>query len=165
MEGFLSERDLQQIEKAHPEGLTSAQILYIFQNRGAKFSEATFRKYVQLGLLPRCKRVGTKGKHRGSHGLYPSPVVRRINTIKHMMGQNYTIEEIQRLFGNFKQQIDHIEGALDELLGSFTREIAEPRFDSSRRRIITREIDQAKKSAADLVRQIIQIETSRDLWN
>ena len=34
-----------------------------------KFSEATLRKYVQLGLLPRSVRVGRKGKHQGSQGI------------------------------------------------------------------------------------------------
>jgi len=55
---LLQEKDLIQIERTHPDGLTSAQIIGIFQARGARLSEATFRKYVQLGLLPRCRRVG-----------------------------------------------------------------------------------------------------------
>ena len=46
--------------------------------KGVRLSEATFRKYVQAGLLPRSKRVGRKGKHRGSQGLYPVEAVRRI---------------------------------------------------------------------------------------
>jgi hypothetical protein len=158
-EALLSERDLVQIEKAHPDGLTSAQIINIFQSRGAKLSEATFRKYVQLGLLPRCRRVGTKGKHRGSHGIYPCATVRRINSIKRLMASSYTIEEIQRSFSNFKSQIDEIESALDDLFKGFEREIAKPRFDSSRRRILDREINNARKTANELVRQIVQIES------
>lgn len=158
-EPLLSERDLVQIEKAHPDGLTSAQIISIFQSRGAKLSEATFRKYVQLGLLPRCRRVGTKGKHRGSHGIYPCATVRRINSIKRLMASSYTIEEIQRSFSNFKSQIEEIESALDDLFKGFEREIAKPRFDSSRRRILDREINNARKTANELVRQIVQIES------
>jgi hypothetical protein len=156
---LLTERDLAQIERTHPNGLTSAQIISIFQSRGARLSEATFRKYVQLGLLPRCRRVGTKGKHRGSHGIYPCATVRRINSIKKLMASSYTIEQIQRSFNNFKQQIEQIEAAIDDLFKGFEREIAKPHFDNTRRRSLGREIATARKTATELVRQIVQIET------
>jgi DNA-binding transcriptional MerR regulator len=156
---LLSERDLTQIEKANPHGLTSAQIINIFQARGARLSEATFRKYVQLGLLPRSRRVGEKGKHRGSHGIYPCATVRRINSIKQLMEQSFTIEEIQRSFSSFRQQIEDIEAVLDELFKGFEREAGQPRFDLSRRKALGREIDVARRTASDLVRRIIQIET------
>jgi DNA-binding transcriptional MerR regulator len=155
---FLNERDLVQIERAHPQGLTSAQIIAIFQSRGARLSEATFRKYIQLGLLPRSRRVGEKGKHRGSHGVYPCATVRRVNSIKRLMSQSYTIEEIQRSFSAFKQQIEEIEAALEELFKGFEREVAQPRFDHSRRRNLVQEVNVVKKTASDLVRRIIQIE-------
>lgn len=159
IEILLTERDLVQIERAHPVGLTSAQIVAIFQSRGARLSEATFRKYVQLGLLPRCRRVGTKGKHRGSHGIYPCATVRRINSIKKLMASSYTIDEIQRSFGNYKQQIDDLEAALDDLFQGFEREISRPRFDTSLRRLLGRDISVARKTATELVRQIAQLET------
>jgi len=162
-EPLLSERDLVQIEKSHPDGLTSAQIVNIFQARGARLSEATFRKYVQLGLLPRCRRVGMKGKHRGSHGIYPCATVRRINSIKKLMASSYTIEEIQRSFTNFKRQVEEVEAAIDDLFKGFEREIAKPRFDASRRRSLDREITNARKTASALVRQIAQIE-SQVVW-
>jgi hypothetical protein len=157
-ETLLSERDLIQIEKVHPDGLTSAQIIGIFQTRGTRLSEATFRKYIQLGLLPRSRRVGAKGKHRGSHGIYPCATVRRINSIKKLMAQSFTIEEIQRGFTSFKQEIEAIESALEALFKGFEREVAQPRFDVSRRRVLGRDIDVAKRTANDLVRRMIQIE-------
>lgn len=156
---FLSERDLMEIERSNPDGLTSAQIIKIFQARGARLSEATFRKYVQLGLLPRSKRVGAKGKHRGSHGIYPCATVRRINSIKRLMSQSFTIEEIQHSFGSFKAQIEQIEAALEELFRSFEREVTQPSFDSSRRRVLSREVDLAKRTAGELVRRLIQLES------
>jgi len=155
---LINERDLAQIERAHPEGLTSAQIVSIFQSRGARLSEATFRKYVQLGLLPRSRRVGEKGKHRGSHGVYPCATVRRINSIKRLMSQSFTIEEIQRSFTSYKQQIEGIEAALEDLIKGFEREIVQPRFDNARRRTLIQEVNVARKTASDLVRRIIQIE-------
>jgi len=71
---------------------------------------------VQLGLLPRSVRVGRKGKHRGSCGLYPSHVIRRVNVVKGMMAQDRTIEEIQRSFARFKDDIESVEKHLRELL-------------------------------------------------
>src|ERR1700751_141683 len=97
-EPMLSEKDLREIERTHPEGLTSKQIVDLFESRGARLSEATFRKYVQLGMLPRSVRVGRKGKHQGSCGIYPATTVRRINAIKLLMASSYTIEDIQNSF-------------------------------------------------------------------
>jgi len=156
---LIDEGDLTRIERAHPDGLTSAQIIQIFKSRGAKLSEATFRKYIQLGLLPRSKRVGTKGKHKGSHGIYPCVTVRRINSIKTMMARGYTIEEIQRNFANFKQKIDEIEAVTNQLIKSFERALAEPRIEPAQRRKLIREIAAAKKNAGELIRRVTQIET------
>jgi hypothetical protein len=59
--GLLVEEELSEIERQWPGGLTSRQIVDVFTARGFRFSEATLRKYVQLGLLPRSIRVGRKG--------------------------------------------------------------------------------------------------------
>src|SRR5947199_7121898 len=103
------------LEQQFPQGISAAQIVDFFTPRGVKLSEATFRKYVQLGLLPRSRRVGRKGEHQGSMGLYPSTVVRRVNAIKRMMAESYTIEEIQRSFLRFKDEIEALERGLKEL--------------------------------------------------
>lgn len=158
-QALLSEQDLATIERAHPEGLSSAQIIQIFQSRGLRLSEATFRKYVQLGLLPRSVRVGSKGKHRGSRGIYPCATVRRINSIKELMSRSFTIEEIQRSFSAFKQEIDAVEAALEALLKGFEREIAKPRFDVARRRRLTRDVYDARRAANALVKQITALES------
>ncbi|MGQ0504333.1 MAG: MerR family transcriptional regulator, partial [Myxococcaceae bacterium] len=62
---------IDRVERDFPNGVPSKVILEIFRPKGVRLSEATFRKYVQAGLLPRSRRVGQKGKHRGSQGLYP----------------------------------------------------------------------------------------------
>src|SRR5246127_912454 len=98
LRGLLEDRELDEIERAWPDGMTSRQIVDVFETRGIRFSEATLRKYVQLGLLPRSVRVGRKGKHRGSCGLYPANVVRQIVRIKEMMADDLTIEQIQKEF-------------------------------------------------------------------
>src|SRR5262245_18212966 len=122
-EGLLSEQDLDLIEREHPNGLTSAEVVTLFQARGVKLSEATFRKYVQQGLLPRSRRVGRKGKHQGSMGLYPASTVRRVNAIKQMMAASYTIEEIQGSFLRFTEHVESVGRGLGELLEGFGREL------------------------------------------
>ena len=156
--GLLEERELLEIERAWPNGLTSRQIVDVFETRGIRFSEATLRKYVQLGLLPRSVRVGRKGKHRGSCGLYPANVIRRVNVVKGMMAEDRTIEEIQRSFARFKDDIDTVEKDLRELIASFEREAKAPSVDPDGRRDLEREIIEAKRAASELVRRISSLE-------
>ncbi len=87
---------LSQLERAHPDGLTSVEIPDLFARHGVPFSEASLRKYVQLGLSPRSVRIGRKGKHRGSQGTHPVGVVRQILRIEQMMAESYTIEQIRK---------------------------------------------------------------------
>lgn len=156
--GLLQEREIDEIERSWPDGLTSRQIVDVFETRGIRFSEATLRKYVQLGLLPRSVRVGRKGKHRGSCGLYPSHVVRRVNAVKGMMAEDRTIEEIQRSFARFKDDIESVSKDLRELISSFEREAKAPTVDVDGRRDLEREITEAKRAAGELVRRISTLE-------
>ncbi len=158
MRGLLDEREIAEIERTWPDGLTSRQIVDMFETRGVRFSEATLRKYVQLGLLPRSVRVGRKGKHRGSCGVYPSQVVRRVNVVKGMMAEHRTIEEIQRSFARFKEDIDSVEKDLRALIASFEREAKAPAVDPDGRRELEREISEAKRTAGELVRRIAGLE-------
>jgi len=155
---LLDERELLEIERTWPNGLTSRQIVDVFETRGIRFSEATLRKYVQLGLLPRSIRVGRKGKHRGSCGVYPAHVIRRVNAVKGMMAEDRTIEEIQRSFARFKDDIDTVEKDVRDLIAGFEREAKVPSFDADRRREIEREIIEAKRAAGELVRHISSLE-------
>ena len=123
MHTALTEAQVREIETAAPEGLTSQELVAAFASREVKFTEATLRKYVQLGLVPRSRRVGQKGKHLGSHGIYPVRAVRRINAIKKLMAEHYTIEEIQARFLTFKDSIENLDEALAELLGLFEEKI------------------------------------------
>lgn len=114
----LDEKTLRRLEKQHAEGLTAAQIVEAFTAQSVRLSEATFRKWVQLGLLPRSRRVGRKGKHQGSRGLYPPTTLRRINQIKRLMAENLTIEEIGQSL-QFRDDIENVARGLDELFERF----------------------------------------------
>jgi hypothetical protein len=155
---LLDDAELAEIERAHPQGLTSRQIVDLFETRGIRFSEATLRKYVQLGLLPRSVRVGRKGKHRGSCGLYPANVIRRVNLVKGMMAEDLTIEQIQRSFIRFKDEIDTVEKGLRDLIAGFERQAKGPTLEAERRRDLEREINEAKRAAGELIRRISGLE-------
>ncbi|MCG5054322.1 MAG: MerR family transcriptional regulator [Myxococcales bacterium] len=154
----LDEPELQEIERTWPNGLSSRQLVDVFESRGVRFSEATLRKYVQLGLLPRSTRIGRKGKHKGSLGIYPPNVVRRVNVVKKMMADNHTIEEIQRAFVRFKDEIDAVEMGLRALIAGMEREARDANLSASRRQALEKEIHEARKAAADLVRRIADLE-------
>lgn len=120
----LTEGEIEAIERKFPQGMTIQEIVSAHVERGLRLTEATFRKYVQLGLLPQSVRVGRKGKHRGSQGLYPVSAVRQIDHIRRLMARGFTIEEIQRDFlfvrGDIealRRQLERIYGAFDEAIG------------------------------------------------
>lgn len=146
--------ELERIEEAHPRGLSAREVIEIFRGIGVKLAEPTFRKYVQLGLLPRSRRVGRKGKHQGSVGVYPTGIIRRINLIKAMMSEGLTLEDIRKSFVFFRNEIDAVERVLDELFGEFERELAVRPVD---REALARELKAGRTQAKELVRRIERI--------
>jgi len=92
---LLSPSEIKKITKQNPNGVRSSLIVQTFQHKGMRFSEATLRKYVQLDLLPKSERVGQRGRHRGSAGLYPVVVLELINEIKKQLDTGATLEEIR----------------------------------------------------------------------
>jgi DNA-binding transcriptional MerR regulator len=112
------------IERDRATGITSGEVVRLFGEKGARLSAATFRKYVQVGLLPRSRRVGRKGKHTGSTGLYPVSVVRRIALIKRMMAAGYTVEDIRGSFVPVRNRLEDVEKGLQELVLELSRKAA-----------------------------------------
>ena len=151
----LDEEQLRAIETAHAEGLTAVQIVDAFTSRGIKFSEASFRKYVQQNLLPRSKRVGRKGKHKGSLGVYPAKTIRRINAVKQLMIDGYTIEEIQ---GQFLLYTDLVEGVDEHLTALWARFATDSlRLEPSARASVHKDLERAKKDGDGLVKQLEEL--------
>src|SRR5512140_3553978 len=137
---ILGPEEIARIEAQHAGGLPAKAILEIFAPRGVALSEGTFRKYIQAGLLPRSRRVGRKGKHRGSQGLYPVEAVRRINAIKKMMAEGLTLEEIRRSFVFFKNQIDQVDRELNAVLDGFESEVDARPFGARHKKKLTSEL-------------------------
>jgi hypothetical protein len=152
---LLREEALRAIESEFRDGLTAVQIVDAFTREGIKFSEASFRKYVQQGLLPRSRRIGRKGKHKGSLGVYPAKTVRRINYVKQLMLDGFTIEEIQ---GQILLYTDLIEGVAEnftELWQRLQRDSA--RLDDQVMRTLQKEIGEARREGEKLVDKLRDI--------
>jgi DNA-binding transcriptional MerR regulator len=154
---LLEPQQLAQIEREHPSGIPARAILEIFRPLGVRLSQATFRKYVQVGLLPRSRRVGRKGKHRGSQGLYPVGAVRRVNLIKKMMAEGLTLEEIRRSFVYYRNEIEELERVLDGVLTGHERELGARPLPPEVRAHLEKEVSAARKSGKRLVRQLERI--------
>ena len=152
--GLFADQDLRSIEEEHHDGLTAAQIVDLFAARGLRFSEATFRKYVQLGLVPRSRRIGRKGKHRGSLGVYPAKAVRRINAVRRLMDEGRTIEEIQAELLRFADVIETLEEGLGDLFHRFDAELASPHFDAKSQKSLRREVGDARREADELLKRL-----------
>jgi hypothetical protein len=96
---LFSREELAQLQRTHKDGITSAQLVTLLGEREVKFSEATLRKYVQLGLLPRSRRVGRVGQRRGSVGMYPPSIIAQIAAIKSGLKGNLTLEAMRSRSG------------------------------------------------------------------
>ncbi len=152
---LFSEEELIQIEQDNAEGLSLAEIVDICSGRGLKLSEATFRKYVQLGLLPRSRRIGTKGKHKGSRGVYPAGTVRQIVDIKQMMALDYTIEEIRQHFAFVGGEIEELRTLLFRILEQLEKSLMS--VDEHEAMVtdgLRLQIVEARESAEDLVTKL-----------
>jgi hypothetical protein len=153
----LSDSTLIGLEEKYEGGISSADLLAELEAHDVRFSEATLRKYVQLGLLPRSVRVGRKGKHKGSQGLYPASVIRTILQIREMMAQDYTIEEIQREFMFVRGDIEQLERTLDSIFESLKKAV-EPRRDEPAGRAVSNDVSTAESLAKDLLARLQVIE-------
>jgi hypothetical protein len=154
----MDEATLDRIEREHASGLTSVEILDLFAVHGIHFTEATLRKYVQLGLLPRSVRVGKKGKHQGSQGVYPVGVVRQILRIKEMMADNFTIEQIKRDVLFMRSDIQQLEVTLDNIFEILGRVLKERRSDTYAQ-TVARDVEGAKAISRDLLARLGLIES------
>lgn len=154
----IDETTLESLERQHAAGLTSAALIDVCAAHGIQLSEATLRKYVQLGLLPRSVRVGRKGKHKGSLGLYPARAIRQLVRIKEMMAESYTIEEIRRDFLFVRTDIEQLEHTLSCVFQALARAIKRRRQEAGASTVV-REVTRAKRQGEELVAQLSSIES------
>jgi len=153
-----SEDELARIERENPKGLTSDEIIGLFTRKQVRLTEATLRKYVQLGLLPRSVRVALKGHRRGSTGMYPSNVVRRIQRLRGLMSE-FTIEQIQKQFLFVRGDVEELERSLERIFSAFAGAAKSSRDGEVAARALHHELVEARALAAELVAKITSVET------
>ena len=150
---LLDNDEIDRLERERAAGISSRDVVRLFEERGARLSAATFRKYVQAGLLPRSRRVGRKGKHAGSTGLYPVSVVRRIALIKRMMAAGLTLDDIRESYAVLRHRVQDLEAAFGELGAELlARAAANPR-----RRDAERELERAEKDARSALERLERV--------
>ena len=132
---YLSKTELVRIEKVHVDGISARAVTQIFVSRGLRFSEATLRKYVQLGLLPTSRRVGLSGHRRGSSGLYPPYVVRLVDAIKSALSAGHSLDQIRASGSTLTAEIYGLHHQTQQLLARFSSTLAAQPAGSSRRRM------------------------------
>ena len=154
---MIDDPTLSQLERKYAAGLTSVEILDVFASHDVSLSEATLRKYVQLGLLPRSVRVGRKGKHQGSQGVYPVSVVRQILRIKQMMSESYTIEQIQREFLFIRNDVEQLEQMLTRIFKKLDAVLKERKQERSAQ-AVHRDVLDARGISKDLMARLVSIE-------
>lgn len=155
--GSIDQSVLVRIEAEYALGISSASILEVLASLGVKFSEATLRKWVQVGLLPRSVRVGTKGKHTGSHGRYPATIVRQILEIKDLLADGMTIEQVQSEVLFMRGDLQELQRALSNVFGALESAInkvdSQPLRDS-----VAHDLIRARQLAKQLLTELQQAE-------
>jgi hypothetical protein len=101
-------------------------------------------------------RVGKKGKHQGSQGMYPAAVLRHILRIKEMMADDLTIEQIQREFLFVRGDIEELERVVGRIFDSLGR-AAKERAQAGGRSV-TSDLAGARSLARELLHKLESIE-------
>jgi len=151
------EQQLRLFEQKYEGGITSSELLDAFAGMDVQLSEASLRKYVQLGLLPRSIRVGRKGKHQGSQGVYPVSVLRQILLIKEMMANNFTIEQIQRDFFFMRRDLQQLQQTLTSIFSTLSAVLQE-RNRRGYAQDVARDVEGARQSSHDLLIRLEDVE-------
>ncbi len=154
----IADVNFESLEREYPRGLTAAQIVDLFNARGEALTEATFRKYIQLGLLPRSVRVGQKGKHRGSQGFYPAMVLRRLLMIRELMQSGKTIEEIREMPIMRGIDVNAVSQQLRQLIAYFERSFEDLQSAVSIPNVFRSQVEDVKGQAEQLIAHLRELE-------
>jgi hypothetical protein len=99
-----------------------------------------------------------KGNRRGSTGMYPAIVIRRIQRLRALMSE-FTIEQIQRQFLFVRGDVEELERSLERIFSAFARAVKSSRDGEVSARALTTELREARGLAAELVAKITSVET------
>ena len=152
---LLTAAEIRKLERQFETGVSSSAIVDIFQGKGERFSEATLRKYVQLNLLPKSRRVGTRGKHKGSSGVYPASIIGLVNEIKRTLAAGATLDEIRYTSVGLVGEVHALRRVVQETAARFGEAI-EKQDDARQRSTLMKALDKQSKA---LHKQIEELES------
>ena len=159
---LLTAVELRRIEKRFPDGIGSADAVRLFREKGERFSEATLRKYVQLGLLPKSRRVGTRGRHRGSSGRYPVAIIRIINDIKAALDAGATLEELRVGRVGRVGELEALQRATDQVMNRFDEAIdkhSDRKRKTTMKKVLSKHRKVLQREAKELSRLAVELGT------
>ena len=161
---LLDDEEIDILERQHPDGMTAQDVVELFSVRGVRLSEATFRKYVQLGLLPRSRRVRRLGMRGGSLGLYPVTVVRRIIEIKRLLAADFTMEEIRQKFLCATSEIDELEESFSRAFFRLEQTAKDLTATGVNVELVLKDLQRAKTAASQLTGALRQAEGRLEVY-
>jgi len=153
-----SEMELEELERAYASGMSVHEIVRAFTDHGGRLTEATFRKYVQLGLLPRSVRVARTGRGKGSQGLYPATAVRQIDHVRRLMAQGFTMEEIQKEFLFVRGDVESLERQLERIFDAMDGALTHGGRVRGGDPLVERQLAEARELGARLVETLEDVE-------
>jgi len=153
-----SEMELEELERAYPSGMSVHEIVRAFTDHGGRLTEATFRKYVQLGLLPRSVRVARTGRGKGSQGLYPATAVRQIDHVRRLMAQGFTMEEIQKEFLFVRGDVESLERQLERIFDAMDGALTHGGRVRGGDPLVERQLAEARELGARLLETLEDVE-------
>jgi len=95
---FFTETELTKIEndEKYKSGILFEEVNQILTEKGMILKLPTFKKYINLRLIP--GSIGRKTEGKGSRGLYPPSVIREINFIKYALYSNLDFTKVIESF-------------------------------------------------------------------
>ena len=151
---FVGAEACREFDRAHPDGATCQAILEFFSAHKVAISEATFRRYVKLGLVPRSVRIGRKGKHRGSSGQYPVGTAAQVNEIRRLTHGDVTIDDLVNSHFLFQKEIATADRHLGGIFDAMAASIANASVSASERAALASEERALRKLARDLLKRM-----------
>ena len=153
---LLTAAEIRKLERQYEAGVSSSAIVEIFQSKGERFSEATLRKYVQLNLLPKSRRVGTRGKHKGSSGVYPVSIIGLINEIKRTLAAGATLDEIRYTSVGLVGEVHALRRVVQETTARFGEAI-EKQDDARHRAALLKALDKQSKAFSKQIEELEEL--------
>ena len=153
---LLTAAEIRKLERQYEAGVSSLAIVEIFQSKGERFSEATLRKYVQLNLLPKSRRVGTRGKHKGSSGVYPVSIIGLINEIKRTLAAGATLDEIRYTSVGLVGEVHALRRVVQETTARFGEAI-EKQDDARHRTALLKSLDKQSKALGKQIEELEEL--------